>query len=124
MAAVSLDKQILVVDDDEQILLVWRGALSKPGWAVETAASGDEALAMVRQMAYDLVVTDIRMPQMNGFELTQAIRALRQIYAGYLDDLFFMPGYGNTGCLFRRLFLLAQTSLYQSDPKGGLRGSW
>lgn len=71
-------KRILVVDDDEQILIVWRGALEKYAdrWSIETALNGYEALELVRKTTYDLIVTDLRMPMMDGCELTVAIRHL------------------------------------------------
>lgn len=71
-------KSILVVDDDEQILLVWRGALEGVAdhWHVETAQSGHEALEKIRTRAFDLLVTDLRMPGMDGCDLTMAARQL------------------------------------------------
>ena len=71
-------KHILVVDDDEQVLLVWCGALDRHAdqWSVQTARDGYEALKLIRQTGYDLIVTDLRMPLMTGCELTKAIRSL------------------------------------------------
>ncbi|MGC9357233.1 MAG: response regulator [Anaerolineae bacterium] len=71
-------KQILVVDDDEQILFVWRGALARYAdrWCVKTARNGGDALDLVTQTPFDLIVTDIKMPGMNGCELTSAVRRL------------------------------------------------
>jgi CheY-like chemotaxis protein len=71
-------KSILVVDDDEQILLVWRGALEgcAEAWRVETARSGHEALEKIRAASFDLIVTDLRMPGMDGCDLTVAVRGL------------------------------------------------
>jgi len=72
-------KNILVVDDDEQILLVWRGALEgySGHWHVETAQTGQEALEKIRKADFDLVVTDLRMPGgMDGCDLTVAVRRL------------------------------------------------
>jgi two-component system response regulator YesN len=76
----GIPKQILAVDDDEQILFVWRGAFLEyeDQFHIETAQSGEEALELVMQTAFDLVVTDIRIPGMNGYELTEAIRQLNQ----------------------------------------------
>ncbi len=76
----GIEKWILVVDDDEQILIVWRGALLKyaGGWRLETARDGCEALDLAMQRAFDLIVTDIQMPCMNGSELTEAVRQLNQ----------------------------------------------
>jgi CheY-like chemotaxis protein len=71
-------KRILVVDDDEQILLVWRGALEgrAEGWHVETARNGHEALEKVKSTSFDLIITDLRMPGMDGCDLTIAVRSL------------------------------------------------
>lgn len=71
-------KNILIVDDDEQILFVWRGALEgrAENWHVETARDGYEALEKIGAIAFDLIVTDLRMPDMDGCELTVAIRRL------------------------------------------------
>ena len=75
---VDKHKSILVVDDDEQILFVWRGALEgyAKHWRVETAQSGHEALEKIRTTAFDLIVTDLRMPGMNGCDLTIAVRQM------------------------------------------------
>jgi CheY-like chemotaxis protein len=71
-------KNILVVDDDEQILIVWRGALGGHAehWHVETAQSGHEALEKIGTTVFDLIVTDLRMPGMDGCDLTVAVRHL------------------------------------------------
>lgn len=71
-------KNILVVDDDEQVLLVWRGALEgyAKHWRVETALSGPEALEKIGATAFDLIVTDLRMPGTDGCDLTTAVRHL------------------------------------------------
>lgn len=71
-------KTILVVDDDDQILIVWRGALEGHAehWHVETAQSGPEALEKIRTTDFDLIITDLRLPGMDGCDLTAAIRCL------------------------------------------------
>ena len=71
-------KNILVVDDDEQILIVWRGALEGHAehWHVETAQSGHEALEKIGTTTFDLIVTDLQMPGMDGCDLTMAVRHL------------------------------------------------
>ena len=71
-------KSILVVDDDEHVLFVWRGALEglAKHWHVETAQSGHEALEKIRTTAFDLLITDLRMPGMDGCDLTKAARQL------------------------------------------------
>ncbi len=69
---------ILVVDDDERVRLVLRRALMwlGDGCKVVTAHDGREALDRAESVPFDLIVTDLRMPGMDGVELTEAIRAL------------------------------------------------
>ena len=67
-------KRILVVDDERQILRMLRTALQSSGYEVATAAHGMEALERMKEQPPDLVITDLAMPEMNGVELTQAIR--------------------------------------------------
>ena len=67
---------ILVVDDEPQIRRVIRLTLILEGFKVDDAKSGDEALDHLRFAKYDLVLLDIDMPGMNGFETCRAIRAV------------------------------------------------
>ncbi|MEM6943590.1 MAG: response regulator transcription factor [Pseudomonadota bacterium] len=67
-------RTILVVDDDPHIRDVVAFALSKAGLAVETAADGAEAKAMIEAQPPDLVVLDINMPEMDGLELCRQLR--------------------------------------------------
>ncbi len=69
-------KRILVVDDERQITRVLRTALQSSGYEVETAANGLEAFDAFEKHVPDLIITDLAMPQMNGVELTQAVRGL------------------------------------------------
>jgi signal transduction histidine kinase/CheY-like chemotaxis protein len=66
---------VLAVDDYPVNLEVLSGQLELLGVPVETAASGLEALTKWRQRSYAMVLTDIHMPDMDGFELTRQIRA-------------------------------------------------
>ena len=68
--------RILVVDDESQIRRVMRAILIPEGFDVDDAKSGDEALDHVRSAKYDLVLLDIDMPGMTGFETCRAIRAV------------------------------------------------
>lgn len=65
---------ILLVDDNRDGLLVRRALLEEAGYGVQLAASGDEALTLFAAAAFDVVVTDFRMPGMNGVELIARIR--------------------------------------------------
>lgn len=70
-------KRILAVDDEERVLFVIQHAMLRlgSGFVVDTASGGREALAKLRQEHYDLIMTDIHMPGIDGIELTRAIRA-------------------------------------------------
>ena len=71
-------KRVLIVDDEDKILFVVRHALARLGaeCQVQTACDGRQALEMARDAPFDLVVTDLRMPEMDGIELTRALRDL------------------------------------------------
>jgi two-component system, OmpR family, KDP operon response regulator KdpE len=66
--------RILVVDDEAGIRKVVRDALERGGHDVETAADGAEALARFEEGAFDLVITDWNMPELDGFELVRRVR--------------------------------------------------
>ena len=68
-------RKILVVDDALIIRELQRGILERAGFDVRVAADGQQALAQLAKEPSDLVVTDIEMPTMDGFALTEAIRA-------------------------------------------------
>ena len=68
--------RILVVDDERQITRVLRGSLESHGYEVGTAGDGLEALRSYEKDPPNLVITDLSMPNMDGAELTQAIRKL------------------------------------------------
>ncbi|MGQ0844753.1 MAG: hybrid sensor histidine kinase/response regulator [Sporichthyaceae bacterium] len=71
----SRRSEILVVDDAMTVRELQRSILERAGYAVRTASDGLEALAMLRQAPADLVLTDVEMPGLDGFGLTEAIRA-------------------------------------------------
>jgi two-component system, OmpR family, KDP operon response regulator KdpE len=67
--------KILVVDDESQITRVLKTTLSTQGYVVRTASNGEEALQELRNWGPDLLVTDLRMPKMDGLELCRRVRA-------------------------------------------------
>jgi len=69
-----MPKRILVVDDDEMVLMALNELLTPEGYEVQTVLSGAEALEWLDQNGYDLLVLDIIMPEMDGFELCKRIR--------------------------------------------------
>jgi two-component system response regulator AtoC len=69
------DRQILVVDDEPKMRRVLEIMLQKMGHRVLVAGNGVEALAIFRAQAVDLIITDLRMPEMDGIELLAQLRA-------------------------------------------------
>ncbi len=67
-------KRILVVDDDENILSLERTILEQKGFAVTTAAGGAEALKLLDAEAFDLVLLDVMMPEVDGFTVCRKIK--------------------------------------------------
>lgn len=66
---------ILVVDDNPDKLRLLEAALRLAGYHVNTATDGEEALIAVASWQPDLIITDVMMPRMNGYELAERIRA-------------------------------------------------
>ena len=67
-------KRVLVVDDASLVRRFYREALEHTGFEVEEALNGVEALERVLLEAFDLVVVDVNMPQMDGFTFIKALR--------------------------------------------------
>ena len=70
---------ILVVDDESQITRVLKTTLSGHGYGVRTASDGDEAIQLMKEWTPELVITDLRMPNLSGLELCRHIRAKSRI---------------------------------------------
>ena len=79
MSGPPAKSNILVVDDEPQITRVLKTTLSTQGYAVRTACDGDEAVQLLKEWTPDLVITDLRMPNMGGLELCRHIRARSRI---------------------------------------------
>ena len=72
-------RNILVVDDEAQITRVLKTTLSAQGYAIRTATDGKQALQEMKDWPPDLVITDLRMPNMDGLQLCRAIRGESRI---------------------------------------------
>jgi two-component system chemotaxis sensor kinase CheA len=68
---------ILVVDDSSVTRTMMKGVLENAGFRVQTAADGMEAWEILRSRPFDVLVTDVNMPEMSGFDLTEKVRADR-----------------------------------------------
>ena len=67
--------QVLVIDDDAVVGRSFDRVLSEKGYDVSTALSGEEALETMENTAFDVVFTDIKMPGIDGLEVTERIKA-------------------------------------------------
>ena len=67
-------KKILVIDDEELVTESLKKLLKKSGYDVEIAKNGNEAIEKVRDENFDLIVSDIRMPDLDGVEVIKMIR--------------------------------------------------
>ncbi|MDO5424808.1 MAG: response regulator transcription factor [Eubacteriales bacterium] len=67
-------KRVLVVDDEKLIVKGIRFSLEQDGMEVDCAYDGEEALKMVKEREYDIVLLDVMLPKLTGFEVCQQIR--------------------------------------------------
>ena len=72
-------QRILVVDDERQITRMLRASLQSSGYEVLVADDGMKGFEQFEKSAPDLIITDLAMPEMNGLELTQAVRRVAQV---------------------------------------------
>src|SRR3989344_8636432 len=68
--------KILVVEDDRQLLEIYADALGAEGYEIDTADDGEQALDKMIKGGYDLVLLDIILPKINGFEIMEQLKGL------------------------------------------------
>jgi CheY-like chemotaxis protein/glycine cleavage system H lipoate-binding protein len=81
--------RILAVDDEKIVLDSFRKMLVLGGYSIDTVENGSEALGLIRKHDYDFVFTDLKMPGMDGIEVTKAVKHLRPDI-----DVIVITGYG------------------------------
>lgn len=69
-------EKILIVDDERSMRELLELVLKRQGYAVHTAENGTRALEQVRQNVYDLIISDVKMPDINGIELLERVREI------------------------------------------------
>lgn len=74
--AVVQPKRVMVVEDDKNLRMHMARVLELGGYAVSVAANGEEALALLQTKSADLVITDVLMPRMDGFQLATKLEEL------------------------------------------------
>ncbi|MEM9904684.1 MAG: response regulator transcription factor [Cyanobacteria bacterium P01_D01_bin.44] len=82
-------KKILIVDDDNTLRAALTRYLEERGFLVRNASSGAEGLSLFQQDPPDLVVSDVMMPEMDGYEFCTELRAIR---SGQLVPFIFLSG--------------------------------
>ncbi len=70
-----MSKRILIVDDEPNIVISLEYLVKREGYEAVVAADGEAALAALAEQTPDLVLLDVMLPKMNGFELCERIRA-------------------------------------------------
>ena len=73
---ISMGKRVLVVDDEKLIVKGIRFSLEQDGMDVDCAYDGEEALELAKSNAYDMILLDVMLPEIDGFELMEYIRPL------------------------------------------------
>ena len=71
-------KRILLVDDDETIIAPFQLILQKEGYQVDTASTGRQALEKAKEMEYQMVISDIKLPDVQWIEVAKKIRELNR----------------------------------------------
>lgn len=74
MTGADRQASILIVEDEENIALALAHVLGREGWSVEQAKDGVAGLEAIRSLHPDLVLLDVMLPGMSGYELCQAVR--------------------------------------------------
>jgi two-component system, response regulator, stage 0 sporulation protein F len=92
--------KILVVDDEEGARELFNTILTDEGYEVSLAASGDEALTLFKNLPFNLVITDIKMPVMDGLQLLQEIRK-----TGSKTDVIMVTAYGEVESYLKAMSL-------------------
>jgi DNA-binding NtrC family response regulator len=92
--------KILVVDDEEGARDLFNTILTDEGYDVSLANGGEEALVLFKSNPFDLVITDIKMPIMDGLQLLQEIRKM-----GSKTDVIMVTAYGEVESYLKAMSL-------------------
>jgi len=111
-------KKILIVDDEPSILHLTADVLAKEGYAVKGAGSGHDALEMVEREKFDLLLTDVVMPDMDGLELLRRAREVDPSIAAVV-----MTGYGTVDITIESLKAGVQSFLIKPFSVQELRAT-
>jgi CheY-like chemotaxis protein len=110
---------LLVVDDSEMNRLLVSRMLAQRGYTVASAAGGEEALALLQERAYDLVLLDVMMPGINGLEVLRRIKSEPGLRA---TPVIMMSALDEMDSVFRCIEMGAQDYLFKPLDQVLLRG--
>src|SRR5438045_1916485 len=125
-----LKHRVLVVDDEESIRSVLAQLLQREGYDVDTAENGFDALLQLKQFLPDVIISDLNMPKMSGFEFLSVVRrrfpkisviassgayGSRAVPTGVLADAFYAKGEDHPDTLLKSVAALIQTSNEQAS---------
>jgi CheY-like chemotaxis protein len=120
---------ILVVDDDESVREVFRLILQREGYEVTAANNGFDALLKLKNLVPDVIISDLNMPEMSGFEFLSVVRrrfpkisviassgayGSKVVPTGVLADAFYAKGEDRAETLLSTVAALIQTSATQA----------
>ena len=108
-----MSKRILLVDDEELVIRSVGKLLQKQGYEVLMASSGEEAIRLVKTEAIDLVVLDVRMPQMNGIEVVKNIRQYQKTIGKKAIPEILITGYADEAMMREAEMLSVADCLYK-----------
>lgn len=137
----TLQYQLLVVDDEPGVRESTAMLLTARGYMVRTAEHGLDALLQIKKQKPDLIISDLNMPQMSGFELLSIVRrrfpeipvvAVSGAYdfsghvpSGVIADAFYAKGQHHPSDLLRTVAsLIENKGIQQSDPKRAFAPVW
>jgi CheY-like chemotaxis protein len=122
--------RILVVDDDDSVRELFRRILQKEGYEVTAAKNGFDALLRLKEVVPDVIISDLNMPEMSGFEFLSVVRrrfpqisviassgayASKVVPSGVLADAFYAKGEDHSQTLLSAVAGLIQTSATQAS---------
>ncbi len=106
--------KVLIIDDEPDTTMILQGMLKTTNFEVVTANSGAEGVEAVRQLNPDVVILDLMMPGMNGWDACRAIRAFSQV------PILILSAVTNSDKVLRALDEGANDYLVKPAPKGVL----
>ena len=70
-------RRVLIVDDEAEIRRLLVDLLGRPGWQIDLASDGQEAVDLIHRHDYDVVISDVLMPHIDGMDLLQRVHLIR-----------------------------------------------